>query len=236
MKLIVKKNEDKTITLGKDIKDSLFLTVEENAKLVLKVAVYQKMPAINLTAHLKKNANLEVVYADFSSGKNKVSAAINLDESGANATWHLASLASKQDQKEFNISFIHEAPNTQADMQNYGVALNEARLVFSGVNHIKNKAKKSNTNQSAKIIVFDEKASGKANPILRIDEHDVLASHAAIVGRLNDDHLFYLKSRGLSEKEAKTLIVYGYLTPIAKHFDKLTQTKITHLIEEKCHV
>ena len=161
---------------------------------------------------------------------------ILLNEEGANATWDLASLASKNDKKQFDISFIHNKGNTKADMNNYGVALNASRLVFSGTNHIQKKAKKSNTNQNAKIIVFDKDASGKANPILRIDENDVLASHAAIVGRLNDEHLFYLKSRGLNEEEAKALIVSGYLKPIAKNFDSNTQNKINKMIMEKCHV
>ena len=118
-------------------------------------------------------------------------------------------------------------------MQNYGVALDESFLTFSGINHIKEKAKKSNTNQSAKIIVFDKAAHGKANPILKIDENDVLASHSAIVGSLNENHLFYLKSRGLSEKKAKALIVYGYLQPIAQYFDEKSQKKINEITKTK---
>lgn len=235
MKLNVKSNEIKVLELS-DLSGQVSLNVSENAKVILKLAMYQNIKTLNLIANLKRNAELDVIYADFSRGVNKIKAEVTLLEEGANASWHLASLATNKDNKEFDISFIHKAMNTSANMENYGVALNESRLVFSGVNHIKNKAKKSNTNQSAKIIVFDEKASGKANPILRIDENDVLASHAAIVGRLNDEHLFYLKSRGLTEKEAKALIVYGYLKPIAANFSNKAQLTMNKLIQEKCHV
>ena len=45
------------------------------------------------------------------------------------------------------------------------------------------------------------------------------ASHAAVVGRLNEDHLFYLESRGVSEEDAKRLIALGYLKPIERYYD-----------------
>lgn len=234
MNINVKRNETKEI-LVKD-NSSLSFVVNENASLTLKFIFLTPIRNITINGTLKKKAKLNAVIADFSNGEAKMNAKILLNEEGANATWDLASLATKKDNKQFDISFIHNKGNTKADMNNYGVALNASRLVFSGTNHIKEKAKKSNTNQNAKIIVFDKDASGKANPILRIDENDVLASHAAVVGRLNDEHLFYLKSRGLTEEEAKALIVSGYLKPIAKNFNSDIQNKINKMIMEKCHV
>lgn len=234
MNIKVKPNENKEI-LVKD-NSSVNFSISENASLILKFVFFSPIKNIVINGQLKKKAKLKAIVADFSNGEAKMNAKILLNEEGANATWDLASLATKKDKKQFDISFIHNKGNTKADMNNYGVALNASRLVFSGINHIKEKAKKSNTNQNAKIIVFDKDASGKANPILRIDENDVLASHAAVVGRLNDEHLFYLKSRGLTEEEAKALIVSGYLKPIAKNFDDNIQNKINKMIMEKCHV
>lgn len=234
MNIKVKPNENKEI-LVKD-NSSINFSIAENASLVLKFVFFSPIKNIMINGELKKKAKLKAVVADFSNGEARMNAKILLNEEGANATWDLASLATKKDKKQFDISFIHNKGNTKADMNNYGVALNASRLVFSGTNHIQKKAKKSNTNQNAKIIVFDKDASGKANPILRIDENDVLASHAAVVGRLNDEHLFYLKSRGLTEEEAKALIVSGYLKPIAKNFDANIQNTINKMIMEKCHV
>lgn len=234
MNILVKRNETKEVIIENN--SSISFNVEENASLILKFIFFSSIKNITINGQLKKKAKLKAIVADFSNGEAKMNAKILLNEEGANATWDLASLASQKDQKQFDISFIHNKGNTKADMNNYGVALNASRLVFSGTNHIKERAKKSNTNQNAKIIVFDKDASGKANPILRIDENDVLASHAAIVGRLNDEHLFYLKSRGLTEDEAKALIVGGYLKPIAKNFNQTIQNKINKTIMEKCHV
>ena len=126
------------------------------------------------------------------------------------------------------------APKTYAEMDNYGVARHESKLIFSGANEIINGAIKSKTSQKAKIIVFDPLASGKANPYLNIYENDVMASHAAVVGKLSEDHLFYLMSRGLNIEEAKKLITYGYLMPIAQYFkDVDLKAKITLSIEEQ---
>lgn len=235
MNNLVSKNQEKTIVID-NFKVNETFNIEENGKLFLKIINLNNVKNAFLKINLKKNAKLHVSFADFSEGTYKVIAEVNLLETGASAYWDLASLATSTDKKEFDISFVHHAKETTADMQNYGVALNSSRLVFSGTNHITKDASKSNTNQSAKIIVFDKESSGKANPILRIDENDVIASHAAIVGRLNDEHLFYLKSRGLTEKQAKALIVYGYLKPITLHFDEKYQKKINKAIQEKCHV
>ncbi len=234
MNILVKANEIKELLITDN--SSVNFVIENNGSLLLKYAMFLDSKNIDISGSLNKNSTLKTVVADFSNGVGKIHANIELNEEGANATWDLASLATNKDKKEFDISFIHNKNNTFANMNNYGVALNSSRLVFSGINHIKKNAKKSNTNQNAKIIVFDKDASGKANPILKIDENDVLASHAAIVGRLNDEHLFYLKSRGLTEIEAKALIVEGYLKPIANYFNDDIKESINNKIMEKCHV
>ena len=65
-----------------------------------------------------------------------------------------------------------------------------------------------------------------------IDENDVIASHGAVVGQLNSDHMFYLMSRGLSKEEARKIIILGYLNPISVYFSKENQEKISNIIME----
>lgn len=148
----------------------------------------------------------------------------------------MTTLSSGKTNKKFDVSFIHNVGLTKAIMSNYGVAKNESSIIFSGVNHILKNSKKSSTSQNAKIIVFDEKARGIASPILKIDENEVQASHGAIVGRLNDDHMFYLMSRGLSKNEAREVITRGYLEPIKKQFNEENQNKIDELLKESNYV
>ncbi len=75
-------------------------------------------------------------------------------------------------------------------------------------------ASKSNGVQTERVLMLSEKARGDANPILLIDEDDVMAGHAASVGRVDELQLYYLMSRGLSRKEAERLVVHGFLQPV----------------------
>lgn len=164
------------------------------------------------------NAKLSVHLADFSPCSSNIDITVELTEPGAEVEWLLSSLASGNVRKEVRASAIHHAPNTSAKISNYGIASETGNLSFLGTNSILKGAKGSVTEQTAKVIVFDETAKGRASPILEIDENDVVASHAAVVGRLNDQHLFYLVSRGVSEREARELIALGYLNPVIDGF------------------
>ena len=105
-------------------------------------------------------------------------------------------------------------------------------MMFLGTSHILKDSIKSKTQQNAKIMVFDEASNAIAKPILKIDENDIEASHAAVVGKINDEHLFYLTSRGISETEAKELITFGYLKPILLGFkEEQVKEHISSLIE-----
>jgi len=212
----------------------LILDIKKDASLRLSVLSKLNSNNVKIVANLEENAAIDVYFADFSIGKSKTKIEINLNEERASATWHLASLAATNDNKEFDVSIYHNSPLTYGKSDNYGVCKDDAKLVFSGISKIENGSIKSKTNQNAKIMVFDKASNAVAKPILKIDENDIEASHAAIVGKINDEHLFYLTSRGLSEAQAKELITFGYLKPILNGFDdENIKEEITKLIEGK---
>lgn len=199
----------------------------KNVKFVLKNNAFLKLNFLSLTQSacgnylfdLEESSNAFVAMADLVKGNVDFNATFNLLGDNANSEWHLASLGADNDKKVFNINFNHVAKNTTGVMSNYGVVEDESMMHFKGISHIKNGSIKSKTHQSAKIMVFDPKCHAKANPILKIDENDIEASHAAIVGKVNDEHMFYLCSRGISENDAKQLITLGYLKPITNYFE-----------------
>lgn len=145
---------------------------------------------------------------------------IDLDGDFSQAHWHMAALSYAQDQKNISVSIHHIGARTQALVSNYGVVQGNGSLKFSGTSHILNGSHQSKTHQNAKIMVFDPHSVGRADPVLKIDENDVEASHSAAVGKVNDEHLFYLCSRGLTPNEAKRLITLGYLNPIIQNFNE----------------
>ena len=208
--------------------------LKEDTYLDYGIASFEKECGNSVEVNLKENSVFNGAYADFSYGENNFDFSCNLNGRGSKALWHLASLTKNCDKKNFTISFFHHARNTYAKMENYGVCEDSSSLNFLGTSRIFNGAKESATHQSAKIMVFDKKCSAKASPTLCIDENDVQASHAAVVGQINEDHIFYLTSRGIDEKSAKKLITLGYLTPILSYFkDEETLNIIKTNIEER---
>lgn len=230
-KTLIKLNhESKEIELNKF--DDLSIEIDENSSLTLKLLNLEEKESFNLYAKVGKGSYLNIVFADFAKSNIKVTSQVDLVKEGASCDWHLATLSNSNFVKHFDVSFSHKVGHTNALMDNYGVARDKSKIVFSGINHIEEHASQSNTAQNAKIIVFDKEASGVASPILKIDENDVKASHGAVVGQLNNEHMFYLMSRGLTKEEAKMIITLGYLQPISKHFSDENKALIEEAIKE----
>ena len=209
-----------TITLSADDSDKIVkfnLSSNSNLKLNI-VSLYAPFSSNSFSFRIQENASVDVAYADFTNGSGNVEVNFELLENSAKANWNLASGATQDDKKSFVVNFNHRALDTHSSMICSGVARDNANLHFLGDSHIFNGAKKSSAHQKAKIIVFDKKCVAKANPILKIDENDIEASHGAALGTVSEEQLFYLCSRGIKENDAKQMITYGYLRPIISHF------------------
>jgi Fe-S cluster assembly protein SufD len=215
-----------------NIPDHLSYTVKEGGTLYLNLACFKDFASKQIDVNVESNGSIEGAFADFSHGNGTFILNVHLLGEGSKCHWNLASLAHEASEKHFETSVYHEAPHTEAIMTNYGIVRDNSRLYFAGVSEIKKGSVKTKTRQESKIIVFDPLALGRASPILKIGDNDVDASHAAVVGRLNEEHLFYLESRGVSEEEAKRLITLGYLRPIETAFiDEELVSKIEAAIQ-----
>lgn len=204
---------------------------KNGSKLNIRILNKTIMGDSEISFDLMENAVVNISSADFSSGRgiNKVN--VNLIGNNSQCDWLLSSISSGTDNKEFKVLIDHKGLATRASANNYGVAKDKSRLVFSGASHIEKGSKQSKTKQDARIMVFSKEADAVAKPILKIDENDIEAGHSAVLGQVNEEHLFYLKSRGISESEAKTLIVMGYIKPILKNFeDEEIKEEIEQLI------
>lgn len=219
------------------IKDKKTLTINANESNYLTLSFLLDTAInnpLNIIINVKGNSVVNTYFAEFSKDDLSLNCDINLLEENANAYVKLASLSSKKDDKKISISINHLVSRTYGKVDNYGVCKDMGKLLFAGTSHIFEKAIKSKTEQNARIMVFDEASNAIAKPILKIDENDIEASHAAVVGKINDEHLFYLTSRGISETEAKELITFGYLKPILEGFkNKSAQEIITRSIEKR---
>lgn len=110
----------------------------------------------------------------------------------------------------------HRAIDTTGNIEHYGVANDESFLTFEGMGKILKGMRQSKAFQSTKGVVLAPKARLDANPLLVIDEYDVEAGHGAAVGRIDEEQLYYMMSRGLTKKEAERLIINGFLAPLSQ--------------------
>ncbi len=215
-------------------KTKVVINLLENAMVNHSIAFFDGHNHIDYEINEAEGSEYHGALADFTSGNNRFNFVCNLKGDYSKAFWNLASLASSRDLKDFFVSFYHYGKRTYAKMENYGVCQNEASLSFLGTASIEKGSKGSATHQSAKIMVFDPMCKAKASPKLCIDENDVEASHAAIVGQINEEHIYYLMTRGIDEEDAKRLITLGYLNPILRYFsDEDVLNKIKANIERR---
>ncbi|CZQ95469.1 suf system fes cluster assembly sufbd [Trichococcus palustris] len=116
----------------------------------------------------------------------------------------------------------------------HGVIMDRSTLTFNGIGHIIKGAKGADAQQESRVLMLSDKARGDANPILLIDENDVTAGHAASVGRVDPEDMFYLLSRGIPKAEAERLVIRGFLgTVIAAIPIKEIRDNLVEMIERK---
>lgn len=140
-----------------------------------------------------------------------------LDKSGM--TEDLVVVINAREEGDYILSVLtdHVSQNTFGRVEVRGVAENGARIRVDGMVKIEKGAENSDSFLSMKILILDDNSSAYAEPQLEIENNKVKASHSASVGKVDEDQLFYLKSRGVEEKEAKQLIVDGFLGDIKKN-------------------
>jgi Fe-S cluster assembly protein SufD len=136
---------------------------------------------------------------------------------------------------DLKTNIYHQKPNTYSRVIVKGALDDSAYINFDGLVKIEPGAKGTNTWLAAHILLLSKQARGRAVPSLEILENDIKAGHATTVGRVNDLELFYLMSRGLSEKVSKSLIVHGFLSKIINEFPDELATNAKKELERYAH-
>ena len=138
---------------------------------------------------------------------------------------------------DHNTLIQHNKPNCNSHQDYKGIYDNKSTGVFNGQIVVNKQAQKTNAFQSNNNILLSDKATINAKPQLEIYADDVKCSHGCTVGQLDKNALFYLKSRGIPEKEATALLMYGFANNILKSV-KIPEikTRINHIIANKLGV
>ena len=142
------------------------------------------------------------VIADFDS---------DLIGNGSHANLKVIGLSSGRQVQGIDTRVTNYGNNSVGHILQHGVILERGTLTFNGIGHIVKGAKGADAQQESRVLMLSDKARSDANPILLIDENEVTAGHAASIGQVDPEDMYYLMSRGLDQDTAERLVIRGFL-------------------------
>lgn len=251
------------ITIQDDNHESFEIVVSENTgiKIILELSSQEKTPnQYKFTLTAKQNAHVKyLLVSELASEKalvehyftaerdaklnllggfvsDIIDAKMHVDLVGQGAEVKMRAVAVSSDENKQNIDvlIVHKAPNTFGDMTNIGIANKKGRIILNGVEKIEKGMKQANAFQTLKGIITSDQAIVEVNPILLIDEYDVKAGHGATIGKIEENQLYYLMSRGLTKSESEKLIINGFLKPVVDEIDdEPLRERFVHLVNSR---
>ena len=123
-------------------------------------------------------------------------------------------LVSKGRHVDHHTSMDHLKPRGRSRQFYKGVVSGKSTAVFNGKVYVRENAVKSDAEQTNKNLLLSEEATVDTKPQLEIDNDDVKCTHGAAVGQLDEEQLFYLRSRGVKEEEARSILTYAFVSEV----------------------
>jgi Fe-S cluster assembly protein SufB len=126
---------------------------------------------------------------------------------------------------------IHFAPNTSSKIVSKSISKDSGRASYRGLLKVYPEAYNVKSNVVCDALLLDENSRSDTYPYIEIDNQDVTIGHEASVSKVGEEQLFYLMSRGLSEEEATTMIVSGFIEPLVKELPMEYAIEMNRLIQ-----
>jgi Fe-S cluster assembly protein SufB len=126
---------------------------------------------------------------------------------------------------------IHFAPNTSSKITSKSISKGGGRASYRGLLKVYKGAVNVRSNVVCDALLLDSKSRSDTYPTIEIDEEDVTVGHEATVSKVGEEQLFYLMSRGLTEEEATTMVVSGFIEPLVKELPMEYAVEMNRLIQ-----
>lgn len=189
---------------------------------------------INRSAYVDRDGRMNWAYGVMNDGNTVSENLTLLSGNGSSADVKTVVVGSGLQKQNFTTKITHRGQNTEANILKHAVVKDEAVNIFNGIGFIEKGASKSNAQQSSRVLMLSEKARGDANPILLIDEDDVMAGHATSVGKVDTEQLYYLMSRGISRENAEKILIHAFLAPVVREMSsEEIKNRLVEAIERK---
>ncbi len=157
--------------------------------------------------------------------------AVHMVGKGARGEILSIAFAGKGQHQDAGAKVVHSAPYTSSRIISKSISKNGGRASYRGLLKVDHGAKGSRSNVVCDALILDPSSRSDTYPYIEIDEDDVKIGHEASVSKIGEEQLFYLMSRGLSEAEASTLIVSGFIEPLVKELPMEYAVEMNKLIQ-----
>lgn len=224
-RLHLKRGAEATLVLdvsGASLFQTVFsdITLDDGARLhVLRIADpgtdAHRLTRTHIT--LGRDAQLDMVCVDLGGRLVRHDLTIDLAAPGAEARLHGLYAPIGQSHVDNHTRIEHRAPHCSSREYFRGIARDKARAIFNGMIRVHQGAQKTDSEQRVANLILSKGAEINAKPELEIYADDVKCAHGATFGQLDENALFYLRSRGLPREAARALLIWTFANEILQH-------------------
>lgn len=195
------------------------ILLDQEARLEHSRLVFENSAALHvskLALVQKSNSHFQSSVFNFggSTIRNDISA--TLDGEYIESRLNGLNIGSKNQRVDNSTVIDHAKPNSESFELYKGIYADKSQGAFSGTIIVRPDAQKTNAEQSSKSLLLSDTAGANARPQLKIWADDVKCTHGATVGELDEEGLFYLRSRGIRQEEAKNLLIHAFASDVIK--------------------
>ena len=174
----------------------------------------------------------EKTFVIFLDNKQNQSGEIIIKIKGRQANIQILGIIIGSGQQKIKLATIqdHQYPESKSNLLIKSVLFDEARLFYRGLIKIEKNAQKSNAYQKNQTLLMGTGVWADSKPYLEILTNDVRCTHGATIGKIDENLLYYLQTRGLDEKTSTKLITVGFLQEV---IDRIPDQKVQNTLAQK---
>lgn len=182
-------------------------------------------------ARVERNGVMEWVDGNLGSKATMKYPACHLVGEGARGELLSIAYASDNQHQDAGGKMVHMANNTVSNIVSKSISVKGGRTSYRGLVHVDEDADNVQTRVECDALILDHESGSDTFPLMRINNSTARVEHEASVSKIGEEKLYYLQSRGLSEAQATSLIVAGFIEPIVKELPMEYAVELNQLIE-----
>lgn len=200
--------------------DRIIIAGKDSVLKIKEIVCASKDGSVSISAvmNLGAGARTETVTVELGEGDTALKYVTSLSGKSASALHAGLFMAAEGERKEMDVRVEHLVPDCRSDVLVKGVASGTGHGSFNGMVYVARDAQHTEAYQQSRNLVMGVQARIVTSPQLEIYADDVKCSHGATVGQMNDDAVFYMRQRGLSEEQARGLQLTGFVNDVISRF------------------